>query len=367
MYRFPILLLVFTLGISACTGVSQRPAGSADDTGLATAAQALLDSGDSLGAAQLYLSAAKTAPEKQRNTLRLKAARLLADAQHWDQLTPVLDGLDPAGLDASQLNHYHLLSGQLDVARGQPEQALDALARVSTPEVFDDNGQLYYQLRAEAYAQAGNPLEAARQLVWLDGLLTDPAETLTNQYRLWEQLSSLSGTSLQTLRTAPPPDALSGWMELVLITREYRGDRDRWSSELDIWRDRYPRHPAENALLPDLLHQVGQFAAQANQIAVLLPLSGRAEASASAIRDGILAAHYHSTAPKPRLRFYDTGNNAQLIWSLYQQAIAEGADFVIGPLLKDDILQLARSGQLPVPVLALNQTGTIHDRPDGHV
>ena len=126
-------------------------------------------------------------------------------------------------------------------------------------------------------------------------------------------------------------------MELVLVTREYRGDRDRWSLELSHWRDRYPRHAAENALLPDLLHQVGQFAAQANQVAILLPLSDRTEPSATAIRDGILAAHYYSSPPKPQLRFYDTGGNARLTWSVYQQAIEEGADFVIGPLLKDSI------------------------------
>jgi outer membrane PBP1 activator LpoA protein len=46
-----------------------------------------------------------------------------------------------------------------------------------------------------------------------------------------------------------------------------------------------------------------------------------------------------------------------MLWSVYQNAIQEGAEFVIGPLLKDSIQQLARSGDLLVPVLALNQIG----------
>lgn len=353
MYRFYPLLLVILLGILACTGTPERPpAGTI--SGQSAEAQALIDAGDTLAAAQLYLSEAKTAPENQRNTLRLAAADLLAEYQHWAQLEPVLDGLDPTRLNSDQVNHYRLLGAQLAVAQRQPEQALELLAAIAMPETLSDNGKQYYQLRAEAYSQAGNPLEAARQLIWLDGLLDDPVAKLDNQYRIWEQLSSLSSESLETLKTSPPPDALSGWMELVLITREYRGDRDRWSLELGHWRDRYPRHAAENALLPDLLHQVGQFAAQAKQVAILLPLSGRTESSATAIRDGILAAHYYSSPPKPQLRFYDTGGNAQLTWSIYQQAIDEGADFVIGPLLKDSIQQLAQSGFLPVPVLALN-------------
>jgi outer membrane PBP1 activator LpoA protein len=353
VYRFFPLLLVILLGILACTGTPQRPSADAL-SGPAAAAQALIDAGDTLAAAQLYLSEAKTAPENQRSALRLAAADLLAENQHWAQLEPVLEGLDSTRLNPDQADHYRLLAAQLAVAQRQAELALELLAAIAMPEMLADHGQRYYQLRAEAYAQAGNPLEAARQLIWLDGLLDDPVAKLDNQYRIWEQLSSLSSESLETLKISAPPDALSGWMELVLITREHRGDRDRWSLELNHWRDRYPRHAAENALLPDLLYQVGQFAAQANQIAILLPLSGRTEPSATAIRDGVLAAHYHSNPPKPQLRFYDTGGNAQLTWSVYQQAVEDGADFVIGPLLKDSIQQLAQSGFLPVPVLALN-------------
>jgi len=77
-----------------------------------------------------------------------------------------------------------------------------------------------------------------------------------------------------------------------------------------------------------------------------------------AIRDGIMAAYYQDTLEQPELRFYDTGGNAQMLWSVYQNAVQEGAEFVIGPLLKDSIQQLARSGDLPVPVLALNQTSS---------
>ena len=36
-----------------------------------------------------------------------------------------------------------------------------------------------------------------------------------------------------------------------------------------------------------------------------------------------------------------------------------GSRFVIGPLLKESIQQLAQSGFLPVPVLALNHSGTL--------
>lgn len=357
MYRFlslPLLIIV-TLGIVACTGTPQRPGTPPVLEGLDAAARPLIEQGDYLSAAQLYLSAAKTAPDNERNSLRLRAATLLADGEHWAQLESLLAGLQPDALEPAQANQYHLLSARRALAQQYPDVALESLARVTSPETLPDQGQQYYQLRAIAYARSGNPLEAARQLIWLDGLLVDPKQKLDNQYSIWEQLSSLTSEALRALKTAPPPDALSGWMELVLLTRDYRSDRERWSQELNRWRGRYPRHAAENALLPDLLYQVGQFVSQAGRIAVLLPFSSQAGEAAGAIRDGMLAAHYQSGDPEPALRFYDTAGDAQRIWSVYQNAINEGADFVIGPLLKESIQALSQSGLLPVPVLALNQ------------
>jgi len=348
-------LCIVLLTLAGCAGPPERGQTTADDT-LSTAAQTYIDQGDYLSAAQLYISAAKTASENQRSALHLRAAELLARGELWQQLTPVLASLDPASLNPSQHTRYLLLDAERALAEHQPDLALEKLQEISNPESLPDFGKRYYRIRAEAYAMTGNALEAARQLIWLDGLIDDPAQKLANQYLIWEQFSNLSDDALRQLRTSPPPDPLSGWMELVLLTRQNARDSRRWNAELDSWRMRYPDHSAATTLLPDLLQQAGQFGARAKHIAVLLPLSGAAADSAMAIRDGIMAAYYQDTLEQPELRFYDTGGNAQMLWSVYQNAVQEGAEFVIGPLLKDSIQQLARSDDLPVPVLALNQT-----------
>ncbi|MEN8761961.1 MAG: penicillin-binding protein activator [Thiogranum sp.] len=359
MYRLYSLLFVAVIAISACTTTPEQPQAPAEDP-LAQAARAHVEQGDYLAAAQLYLSESKTAPEKQRIPLRLSAADYLAQGQLWEQMAQVLTNIDPDRLDPLQQNRYRLLDTQRALAAHQPDVALKLLQQITNPESLPNHGQRYYQLRAQAYAMTGNALEAARQLIWLDGLLEDPQQKLQNQHGIWEQLSSLEDVSLQQLRTSPPPDALSGWMELVLITRQNRSNRQQWAVELDSWRTRYPGHSAETALIPDILNQVAQFGARPKQIAVLLPLSGRTREAAAAIRDGIMAAYYQDELETPELRFYDTGGGAQLIWSVYQQAVEDGAEFVLGPLLKDNIQQLEQSGQLPVAVLALNQTGAEH-------
>jgi outer membrane PBP1 activator LpoA protein len=61
---------------------------------------------------------------------------------------------------------------------------------------------------------------------------------------------------------------------------------------------------------------------------------------------------------RPELRFEDT-QSANAVES-YRKLVAEGAGFVVGPLLKEEISSLAQSGELPVPILALNQSPDVN-------
>lgn len=88
------------------------------------------------------------------------------------------------------------------------------------------------------------------------------------------------------------------------------------------------------------------------RLAVLLPLSGSLAVASSPVRDGFLAAYYGETRQRPELRFYDTAAGVQ---AAYDRAVAEGNDFVVGPLGRDEVTTLFSRASLPVPVLALNR------------
>lgn len=90
-------------------------------------------------------------------------------------------------------------------------------------------------------------------------------------------------------------------------------------------------------------------------VAVLLPQSGRFAGAAGALKAGILAAQgADEQNERPQLRFYDT-ESGQPATTLVRQAAADGASYVIGPLQKEAVEELARAAALPVPVLALNR------------
>ena len=360
------LLFITATIIALLGGCSSTPKSSLsqiDDAVLNRARQLVADD-NHLGAAQLYLSAAKTAPKNLTSELQLRAAEHLARGQHWESLNQILVQLKPAALNKLQSSRYTLLRAILAVNQQNPEKALTLLETIETPEAFEDQGRQYLELRATAYALTGNALEAARQLIWLDGQLSDAKQRLENEKAIWQHLSGLSDLSLQHLRTTPSPDALSGWMELIQLSRASHRDHNVWQQQLQAWRDRYPAHMAEAVFLPLVLTQSAE-PTTSDRIALMLPLTSSAKKSAAAIRDGILAAYYADHETRPELLIYDTKGDHQQIWALYQQAIADGAQMVIGPLLKSSIQVLAQSGPLQIPVLALNQIASASDT-DNH-
>lgn len=91
------------------------------------------------------------------------------------------------------------------------------------------------------------------------------------------------------------------------------------------------------------------------KVAVLLPMSGNLAVAATPVRDGFLAGYYNETRQRPDVNFYDTAGSPAGALSAYDRAAAEGSDFVVGPLGRDEVNALFARSQLPVPVLALNR------------
>ena len=91
------------------------------------------------------------------------------------------------------------------------------------------------------------------------------------------------------------------------------------------------------------------------KLAVLLPLTGAMAAAASPVRDGFLAGYYGEHRQKPEIVFYDTTGTPAGAIAAYQRAGTEGADYVVGPLGRDEVGALFREPQLNVAVLALNR------------
>jgi outer membrane PBP1 activator LpoA protein len=354
-----ILILLAIAGLSLVSGCSTgvRVAAPTADQHLQSQAQTLEAAGDFQGAASLYLQAAEQASAPLKQDYLLSGADRLIRGGDYARAEAVLAGIDAVGLPEAQRQHYEVTLARLDLAQNRPGQALERLQSIPAGGPWQADT---HRLRAEAYLLDNNYLSSARERIALDGLLTDPQQKLENQLAIWEALTRLSDAQLQDMRLAPPPDVLSGWLELVELTRLYLQQPQALAEVIPHWQTRYPGHPASGVFITRLLENMGTAARPPQQLAILLPLSGPLADASSAIRDGILAAYYDTSdgSERPVLRIYDVGTNPADAVARYQQAVTDGARFVIGPLRKEAVEALLQQQQLPVPVLTLNQIDT---------
>jgi outer membrane PBP1 activator LpoA protein len=347
-----IALLLATLITGCSSGI--RSDGPGGGSRLQRQALALEDNGDYQGAAALYLQAAAKASGRQALSFRLQAAGSLIRGADYLRATRLLDELPEAELDGELQQHYAVNRAAIALGGQHPDQALEILADVPSDGPFVAD---YRRLRAEAYLQNGRFFPSAQERVKLDSLLTDPESKLGNDFAIWEALNNLTDAELQQLRTAPPPDVLSGWMELVELSRLYLQQPDALAEVVPHWQRRYRGHPASVAFIDELLGTLRNAGQTPASIALLLPLNGSFHDAASAVRDGVLAAYYATpeSGMRPQLLVYDSGDTPESAVSAYQEATAAGARFVIGPLRKDAVRAIAGQPNLAIPVLALNQ------------
>jgi len=97
-------------------------------------------------------------------------------------------------------------------------------------------------------------------------------------------------------------------------------------------------------------------------IVLMVPLSGTLASSGQAIQNGFLTAYYYAQQygkTDAVVKIVDT--NKGDISLLYKQAVNDGADFIIGPLMKNDVKTLANKSSLPVTTLALNTIDNYQD------
>jgi outer membrane PBP1 activator LpoA protein len=346
-----LVLLLVILASGCSTAPTQRQ--PAPDP-VQQQALALDIAGDHAGAARLYLQAAAAATGAQQQSLQLLAVDSLIQANELDRAQQLLDEM-PQPLANTELQQgFSINSAELALAAQHPVEALQLLQQVPQDGPYQAD---LYRLRAIAYQQEFRYFLSARERVQLDPLLIDPDAQLENQFAIWESINRLTDTELQQLRTAPAPDPLSGWMELVELSRLYLQQPDALADVIPHWQQRYPGHPASSAFIPKLLENMSLAGEPPAQIALLLPLGGKLADAAAAIRDGVLAAYYDTPASgvQPQLQIYDSGDSSEMALAAYQQAVLDGAQFVIGPLRKEAVQALATQPLLTVPLLALNR------------
>lgn len=321
-------------------------------------ARNLINSGRYLDAALVLAELAKTMPTPNRQNYQLRVISLLLQGNYIQQADQIVNETNVTGLDSQFYVRKTMLAAQVALAKHLPEQAITSLNSViyEIQSVDLTQQREFHRMRIDAYTTLNNFVGAAQARVALEPILTDATEILENQETLLRDLQQLDANQLASLRDDANSDVLRGWLSLAYIAK-ISADEQQAQQQISEWQQNFTVHPVQSSIIETLLAKQPQALGRPTQIAVILPMSGRFAKAARAIRNGFLAAYYAKQPgdqPRPTLTFYDEGTNPDNIESVYQQAIDDGVDFVVGPLNKRAVAKLATYPDLQGAVLTLN-------------
>ena len=317
------------------------------------AAIALLEQGKPREAAQQLEAQAFAATGAQRSRLLADAAFAWNEAGDAARARSLLAQVTPRQLAGAEKSRYQLLTGEFALADKQPAQALQALGE-SAPGLSPAYQARWFLARGKALEASGRPAEAAEARSRADAGLSGAART-DNQREIMRLLAALDDNSLRVRVAAlPPGDPLYNFAGRALLNRGLPLPRpfDRAPASFDTSK----RPPADrDGYRPPL------------KLAVLLPLTGNLATASASVRDGLLAGYYAESRRRPDIEFLDTAGTPGGATAAYDRAVASGADYVVGPLGREEVSALFSRPSLSVPILALNRPADSREAPAGSV
>ncbi len=317
-------------------------------------AEELTRAGDHAAAAALYERLASETTGTDSAEFRLRAARAWLAAGRAADADRVLAQLPPGGLTQQQTLEQNLLRIQSLVAQGRGDEAWRQVSSMQTPTAPPAAAR-YYETRQQVAIATGHLLDGIRSELARERVIAPGDAHIARS----ELLAQLRAAAERGVSLAPPPGSdatVRGWLEAASVALENALNPTRGATRLAAFRARYPSHPAIAALADEPgigIEGAPASLAASPHVALMLPLTGRTAAAAAQIRDGFMTAYYElPSASRPRLRVYDTAVTA--IADTVAQATAAGAEFIVGPLTREEVVAAGELLTTRAPVLALN-------------
>ncbi len=352
MMRQSLWCAVITVAVSACAPGGVRPPERPTSNRQYEQAERLARDDNPAEAARLFEQVALTSPGELRDRILLRAAKEYLRADDTERATSALQRVSTT-LPSRDFATRAVVAGELALRAGRADRALAELNQIPQPLPQDALPDIL-AVRSKALFALNRPAAGVITALDRERTLGTQQEQRANQRLIWEGLQRSASTNADFSPPAGSTTVVAGWLELGRAALIAARNPFTAKNDLSEWRSRYPTHPANSFLNDEVLPQLGVGLDYPPQIALVLPLSGRQAGNGIPVRDGFMAALLQQEASRrPLVNVYDSA--AMGATTAYRRAIADGAQFIVGPLLKDEVTALAASNDVSVLTLALNQ------------
>jgi len=321
--------------------------------------------------ADWYASQARNSSGEQRFKWKMKQIRKYIADEETEKARDLISALAKDAKTDVQKAEVRLLCAEYYSNTASYDKVLKYLKGVSTAGLPREEAAYLYMYRAKASAQTGNTENAVNDYIRLNSYLKGDS-LVKNQKDIVNVLAGKQKEELESMIGSSSDELRRGYLQLAYIRAGGADDADAAEEQ---WVKDNPSHPGRLYLDPDTdlslikIRSAADSPAEAldsalsgrewtgaRHIAVLMPLSGKFGSFGEAFRAGIET--YRGANPGAEISYYDT--NGKDVIGLYNDALAKGAEFIIGPLLKTNVARLSEV-DTSVPVIFINSNeGTGH-------
>jgi outer membrane PBP1 activator LpoA protein len=314
-------------------------------------ARALERAGDFAGAARIYEALAAQNSGTEQNALLLQAAQEHLRARKPEDAERVLAQITPP-LTPDQSFERQMLGIEIALARNQGQEAWRQISAIPQP-AGGSTVLRYLTIRQKAAFATGRAADGVRAEIARERLYANPADRTAARSELLADLRNSQEAGVRVEPRAVTDNIVRGWLELAALSAAVARSPTTSIPDVEAWRTRYPNHPANEVVATELLGIRQETRESTPHVALLLPLSGRTGAAGVSVRDGFMTALYQvPIAQRPRIRVYDTAQISAA--EAIARAREEGAEFIVGPLTKEEVAAAADLGDAKPTILALN-------------
>ena len=345
-----VAVLLLALVIAAC----ETTPGGAFGGSAESRAERLAQNGEFQEAASAYIGLAAGASGGERDRLTLLAVDNWLDAGDAVRARNAFGGV-ARPQSGELLWRWNSSRAAMHLYDGEAQPASDLLESLSRQSLPPDLRLRVEALRADAWFQLDEPTRAIELLMQRESWLDDRQGIELNRERLWKGLLVSNPQVLRSAAETATNPTVRGWLTLGSLATATGQQGIGWSNGVVRWRERNAGHPAMS-VLDDLDISDEQLLAYPRRIALLLPLSGRTASAGKAVQNGFLGAYFASAGgldDRQSILVYDVETEGGPS-AAYASAVEDGAEFVVGPLLRDSVTELANDILVPIPVLTLN-------------
>ena len=352
IYTSPLLIVVSILAfIGGCapTSTLQNKPQSADE---------YLSSSPALAIPQV---SASVEIDQMSDSEKLLQAEELSAADKTEESHALILSINPDNLDNRGFVRHSLLSANIYIANDQLELASQVLQTTRFNALIGrqkaESRIEIVQLQADIVIALGNYPLGLEKLIKLSRLAKRKSDIRAIHDQIWTILYLVPYEVLTEKNKKNYQ--LRGWLKLAASSREYQLHPNEQTKIFSAWRRNWKNHPAAKNP-PSYFGGSSFWNSNPDSIGLLVPLQENYLTPSKTLIDGFMDAYYSAmnletkkSKKLPEIRIYDSSSGE--ITAVYNQAMKDGMDLIIGPMRQSEVEGLGQLNDLPVPTISLNR------------